>query len=167
MAEMMEVLQRKLEFAFLGSRFWIFAAIGAALILLTSFQPLFLAYAVPALLVLAAAVTWDLWRNAPKSVRYLLALVPLAAGVWILANTLGMWVEPAASIAAAEEAKAALEAAGLTYDDAVALGLTTYGTLIDSVGDLLPHMFATIGGAVGQLLLLISGGMGLMAARKA
>jgi len=167
MAEMMEMLQKRLEFAFLGGRFWIFAQIGAVLILLTSFKPFFMAYAVAALVVLAAALTWDLWRNAPKSVRYLLALVPLAAGIWILANTLGMWVEPAASVAAAQEAKDALEAAGLTYDQAVALNLTTYGGLVEGIKDLLPNLASMYGGLIGQLLLIVSGLMGLMAARKA
>jgi len=167
MADMMEMLQKRLEFAFLGGRFWTFAQIGAVIILLTSFKPFFIAYAIPALVVLAAALTWDLWRNAPKSARYLLALIPLATGIWILANTLGMWAEPMAAIAVAQEAADALEAAGLNYDQAVALNLTTYGGLVEGIKDLLPHMAAMYGGLIANLLLLISGLMGLMAARRA
>jgi hypothetical protein len=167
MAEMMETLQKRLEFAFLGGRFWTFAQIGAVIILLTSFKPFFIAYAVPALVVLAVALTWDLWRNAPKSVRYLLALVPLAVGIWLLVNTLVMLVEPMASIAAAQEAADALEAAGLNYDQAVALNLTTYGGLVEGIKDLLPNLAAMYGGLIGQLLLIVSGLMGLMAARRA
>jgi len=88
MADMMEALQRRLEFAFLGGRFWTFAQIGALLVLLTSFSPFFWQYNIPALLVLLASLTWDLWRNAPKSARYGMSLLTLGVFGWLLVNTL-------------------------------------------------------------------------------
>ena len=88
MADMMEMLQKRLEFAFLGGRFWIFAEIGALLVLLTTLKPFFWEYNIPALLVLVAAIAWDFWRNAPKSARYGMSLLVLVVFLWLLANTL-------------------------------------------------------------------------------
>ena len=166
MAEMMEALQRRLEFAFLGGRFWTFAQIGAILVLLTSFSPFFAAYNITALVVLACSITWDLWRNAPKSARYGLALVVLAAFAFLLYNTLGVqygWPAFHHPAEAAVPMHGVEFLTGLALNDSLAaltgLGEFTHAVVIAAV--------AYIAGAIGQLLFLVSGLMGLMAARRA
>ena len=168
MAEMMEALQRRLEFAFLGGRFWTFAQIGAILVLLTSFSPFFAAYNITALVVLACSITWDLWRNAPKSARYGLALVVLGAFVFLLYNTLAVqygWPgfhHPA-------EAEAAAYAghiyAGLATGPSGAMNATA--AIGEFSKSLVAVLLAYAGGAIANLFFLVSGLMGLMAARRA
>ena len=146
MAEMMEALQHRLEYAFLSQRFFIFGQIGAAIVLLTSLEPFFAAYNIPAIIVLAITITWDLWRGAGKTVRTVLAAIVLLIGLWILINTIGQFVMPIS-----EEEILALFAAG-------------------DMGGAIEHMvigvIQVIGGAVGQLPMLIAGLFGIMAARK-
>jgi len=166
MAEMMEALQRKLEFAFLGGRFWVFAQIGALMVLLTSFKPYFWEYNIPALLVLVTALTWDLWRNASKSARYGMALLVLLVFAWLIANTLMVqYFDGTIVPATAHEAETAVYSAVIA-----AMGNNTVGAVTALAGAIQPAALAVntmLMGAIGGTLMLISGLMGLMAARRA
>ena len=167
MAEMMEALTRRLEFAFLGGRFWTFAQVGGVIVLLTSFSPYFVPYNVTALVVLACAITWDLWRNAPKSVRYLLGIAVLGAFVFLLYNTLGVFYGWWPAFHHPSEAAAPGHGVdflmGLAAADPVA-ALTALGEFTQSV---ILAALAYVGGAFGQLFFLVSGLMGVLAARRA
>ncbi len=166
MAEMMEVLQKRLEFAFLGGRFWVFAEIGALMVVLTSFSPYFIPYNITALVVLICAIAWDFWRNAPKSARYGMALITLAAFVFLLVNTLLLqYADMGFSPPVPHE-----------YTDGViaAIGLAAAGNTAGALGVLagaIPYgavpILTLVFGAIGSLLFLVSGLMGLMAARRA
>ena len=166
MAEMMEMLQKRLEFAFLGGRFWTFAQIGALLVLLTSFRPFFWEYNIPALVVLLGAITWDLWRNAPKAARYGISLLTLVVCFWLLANTLMVQYFDGTITPDAPH----------QYTDGVmaALGLAAVNNTAGAVGALaaaVPYgalpVITLLMGAIGSVLMLVSGLMGLMAARRA
>jgi hypothetical protein len=166
MAEMMEMLQKRLEFAFLGSRFWIFAEIGALLVLLTSLKPYFWEYNIPALLVLVAALAWDFWRNAPKAARYGMALLVLVVFMWLTTNSImAVYFDPIVVPATAHEAETAvISAVG------AAMGNDTVGAVTALAGAIQPTAQAVntlLMGAIGGVLMLVSGLMGLMAAQRA
>jgi len=165
MADMMQVLQKRLEFAFLGGRFWVFAEIGALLVVLTSFSPYFAPYNLTALVVLACALAWDLWRNAPKSARYGMALTVLAAFVFLLLNTLLLqYAETGFAPPVPHE-----------YIDGVtaAIGLAMAGNTVGALAAMaaaIPYaavpVITLVAGVIGSLLFLVSGLMGVMAARR-
>jgi len=166
MAEMMEMLQKRLEFAFLGGRFWIFAQIGALLVLLTSFKPFFWEYNIPALLVLLGALTWDLWRNAPKAARYGISLLTLVVFMWLLANTLMVQYFDGTLVPSSlhDYQTGMMTAYGLaaTNNSAAAVGV-----MAEVIPDGVAGINTLLMGAIGGVLMLISGLMGLMAARRA
>jgi len=159
-------LQKRLEFAFLGGRFWVFAEIGALMVVVLTFKPYFIAYNVTALVVIICALAWDFWRNAPKNARYGMALIPLAAFVFLLYNGLAVtygW--PAIH----HPAEAAAVTHGVEFLTGLAAGnpvaaLTGLGEFSQSV---ILAAIAYAAGGVASLLFLVSGLMGLMAARRA
>lgn len=159
MAEMMEALTRRLEFAFLSQRFWIMGQIGALIVIIVTFRPMFWAYNLPAAGVLIATIVWDLWRNAPKSARYGLCLYILAVFLWLTVNnSMGIfaetWIATPPILHALEAAGAALAAGDLTALAVLLEGTPTLVVLL-------------VGATLGSILMLVSGVMGLMACRRA
>ena len=122
-------MQKMLAVQFLSNRFFIMGQVGAVIMLITSLQPFFAAYNIPAAIALLITITWDFWRGASKGAKSVMAYTVLLLGLWVLVNTFAHIVMPAD-----------------------------------------PHSIAGIlaltGGGIAQLLLIIGGLMGVMAARE-
>jgi hypothetical protein len=164
MAEKMEGIKSQL--GSLGGRYWIFALIGAILIVSTTFKPFFLAYCTTALVVAFCALVWCLWRNAPSIAKYGMALITLGAFVFLLYNSLAVLYGWSSYIEHPSEADA------VTYGTQIYMGLFTNNTasIVEGLGGLTESAntsaIAYGMGGIGSLLFLVSGLMGLMAARR-
>jgi len=171
MAEKMEGIKSQL--GSLGGRYWIFALIGAILIVATTFKPFFLAYCTTALVVAFCALVWCLWRNAPSIAKYGMALITLAAFVFMLYNSLGVlygWSSLYIHHPAEAEAETygiqlfwdlfANDLANITTVTNITSGLRGFNESINTSA----IVYAM--GGIGSLLFLVSGLMGLMAARR-
>lgn len=164
MAEKMEDIKSQL--GSLGGRYWIFALIGAIMIVATTFRPFFLAYCVTGLVVAVCALVWCLWGNAPKIARYGMALITLAACVFMIYNSLGVLYGWSSYIQHPAEAEA------VTYGSQIYMGLLTNNTAnaVAGMGGLAESTSTSAvvyaAGGIGSLLFLVSGLMGIMAARR-
>jgi len=153
MAEVMQALQQRLEAAFLGERFFIIGLIGAIMLGVTTIQcpDYFWQYNIPALLVLASTILWGLWRNMPKSIKYLLSCVTLVMFVWLLYNSMAVqYGLPAAQWPISIQALETLFAT----DMLLALEGAVY------------MIIALVTGLVASLLFLICGLAGIMSAGR-
>ena len=166
MAEKIDDLQQRLGFSLVGGWYWTFALIGALMIVATTYKPFFLAYMTTALVVVVCALAWGLWRNAPKIARYGIALITLAAFVFLLYNSLAALYGWSSYIHHPYEADA------VTYGTQIYMGLFTndVANITAGVGGLTESVsVSTIAygmGGIGSLLFLVSGLMGIMAARR-
>jgi energy-coupling factor transporter transmembrane protein EcfT len=166
MVEKTEDLQHRLGSSLVGSWYWIFALIGALMIVATTYKPFFLAYMTTALVVVVCALAWGLWRNAPKIARYGIALITLAAFVFMLYNSLAVLYGWSSYIQHPSEADA------VTYGTQIYMGLFTNNTasITAGVGGLTESVSVSAlvygMGGIGSLLFLVSGLMGIMAARR-
>ena len=164
MAEKMEGIRSQL--GSLGGRYWIFALIGAILIVATTFKPFFLAYCTTALVVAFLALVWCLWRNAPSIAKYGMALITLGAFVFMLYNSLAVLYGWSSYIEHPSEADA------VTYGTQMYMGLFTndLANITAGVGGLIESSnvsgIAYGMGGIASLLFLVSGLMGIMAARR-
>jgi len=175
MAEKMEDIRRQSDS--FRRRYWIFAVIGAILIVATTFKPLFLEYMTTALVVLFCALVWLLWRNAPKIARYGIALITLAAFGFMLYNSLAVLFEWSSYMRHPGEAGAA------TYGSQIYMSLfannfanTTEAfannslNIVTGLGGFTESMIASgiayAVGLMGSLLFLVAGLMGIVAARR-
>ena len=77
-----------------GSRFFVLGQVGAVIVAMTSLHPFFAIYNIPAAIMLALTIVWDLWESASKSAKKMIALVSLAAGVVIQVNSIGKFILP-------------------------------------------------------------------------
>ncbi len=171
MAEKMDDLQQRLGFSLVGGWYWTFALIGALMIVATTYKPFFLAYMTTALVVVVCALAWGLWRNAPKIARYGMALITLAAFVFLLYNSLAVLYGWSSYIHHPAEAEATtygyqlyinLLANNLANDSA-----TIVGGLRGFTESINTSAIVYAAGGIGSLLFLVSGLMGIMAARRA
>ncbi|HUU62565.1 MAG TPA: hypothetical protein VMX96_01385 [Dehalococcoidia bacterium] len=171
MAEKMEDIKSQL--GSLGGRYWIFALIGALIIVATTYKPFFLAYCTTALVVLFCAIVWCLWRNAPKIARYGIALITLAAFVFLLYNSLAVLYGWSSYIHHPAEADAVTYGYQLFWDLFAndLANITTVANITAGLGGLtestITSAIAYAMGGIGSLLFLVSGLMGIMAARRA
>jgi len=166
MAEKMDDLQNRLGFSLVGGWYWTFALIGAFMIVATTYEPYFLAYSTTALVVVVCALVWGLWRNAPKIARYGMALITLAAFAFMAYNSLAVLQGWSSYIHHPAEADA------LTYSSQIYMGLLANNTasIVGGLGGLTESVsvsaIAYAAGGIGSLLFLVSGLMGIMAARR-
>ena len=164
MAEKIEGIKSQL--GSLGGRYWIFALIGSIMIVATSFKPFFLAYCTTGLVVAFFALVWCLWRNAPSIAKYGMALITLGAFVFMLYNSLAVLYGWSSYIEHPSEADA------VTYGTQIYMGLFTNNTatIVEGLGGLTESSntsaIAYGMGGIGSLLFLVSGLMGIMAARR-
>ena len=168
MAEKMENIKSQL--GSLGGRYWIFALIGAIMVVATTFKPFFLAYCTTGLVVAVCALVWCLWGNAPKIARYGIALITLAAFGFMLYNSLGVLYEWSSYMHHPGEADAA------TYGFQIYMGLVANNlandtaSIVAGIGGLTESTSTSAvvyaAGGIGSLLFLVSGLMGIMAARR-
>lgn len=86
--------EKALNVANFGSRFFVLGQVGAVIIVMTSLHPFFAIYNIPAAIVLTLTIVWDVWESASKSVKRIIALVTLAAGIVIQVNHLGKFILP-------------------------------------------------------------------------
>jgi len=175
MAEKMEDIRSQSDS--FRRRYWIFAVIGAILIVATTFKPFFLEYMTTALVVLFCALVWLLWRNAPKIARYGIALITLAAFGFMLYNSLAVLFEWSSYMHHPGEADAEMYgvqiATNLVVND---LANTTQVIIAGAenitvgIGRLAESMIASgiayAIGLMGSLLFLVAGLMGIVAARR-
>ena len=166
MAEKMDDLQQRLGFSLVGGWYWTFALIGALMIVATTFRPFFLSYMTTALVVVVCALAWGLWRNAPKIARYGMALITLVACAFMIYNSLGVLYGWSSYIQHPAEAEAT------TYGFQVYTSLLANDTanIVAGMGGLTESTSTSAvvyaAGGIGSLLFLVSGLMGLMAARR-
>lgn len=157
MAEVMEALQKRLEAAFLGERFFIIGMVGAIILLLTSFKcpEFFWQYNAAAWLGIIVSLTWGLWRNIPRSVKYLCSAIMLLVFAWLMYNTLAVFYAlPAVQMPPLPE---------LAVEDLGALMISDPQALAELM--VLP-LLALVGGAVSSVLFLVGGLSGIMSAGR-
>ena len=117
-------------------------------------------------MVVVCALVWGLWRNAPKIARYGISLITLAAFVFLLYNSLAVLYGWSSYIQHPAEADA------VTYGSQIYMGLLANNTanIVGGLGGLTESVsVSTIAygmGGIGSLLFLVSGLMGIMAARR-
>lgn len=164
MAEKTEGIKSQL--GSLGGRYWIFALIGSIMVVATTYEPYFLAYSTTALVVAFCALVWCLWRNAPSIAKYGMALITLGAFVFMLYNSLAVLYGWSSYIHHPSEADA------LMYGSQIYMGLFTndVANITAGVGGLSESTTVSAlaygMGGIGSLLFLVSGLMGIMAARR-
>ena len=155
----MEAMKKMLAAQFLGTIFFIMAQVGALMICVGTLKPLYHAYFWPGLLILVCAIVWMLWRGRGKGASYLLVLIPIVAGLWIILAGLFGWAHPP-GVNTVGEAVATMSGAVAAGDAAAfgpALGDYTHGV----VG----LAMAGVAGA-GAAIAVLGSLLGIMAVRE-
>ena len=157
----MEAIQKRVGSALMGNRFFIMTQVGAIMLLIASFSPVFPAYLAVAAVALGIAVAWDLWRGRTKLGSYVFAGIILAFFVFLLVNTLTMSIVPAAL----HESEATLAGlGGIVMGGGNLTSAQTFGGIMAVAGLTQPIIAMLIGG-IANVLFLIAGIAGIMAAR--
>jgi hypothetical protein len=154
----MEAIEKKIGSALLGERFFIMAQIGAIALLLAAFKPLFPAYLGIALAALIITIIWTMWRGATKTAKYVMAILVLAMGLFLLVNTLTMLVVPAVLVEG-QETLAGLGA--IVAGGGNLTSLQTFGGLL-AVTELTMPIIAMLIGGIVNLLFIVAGIFGIM-----